>query len=73
MSETRTNARLKPEVQEAFIKGMVREDIPKTNPKPSLKRRVGYSEEAVSATRARLSSMVIDEENSVQEELFKTG
>lgn len=61
------------EVQEAFIKGMVQEDVPKKNPKPSLKRRVGYSEEEVSATRARLSSMVIDEENSVTEELLTMG
>jgi hypothetical protein len=52
---------------------MVQEDIPKTNPKLSLKRRVGYSEEEVSATRARLSSMAIDEEDSVQEELVTMG
>jgi hypothetical protein len=51
---------------------MVQEDIPKTNPKLSLKRRVGYSEEEVSATRARLSSMAIDED-SVQEELVTMG
>lgn len=57
-------------MQEAFVKGMAREDIPKTVPKPSLKRRVGYSEEEISATRARLSSMAIDEEGSVQDKLL---
>jgi hypothetical protein len=60
------------EDQEAFIKGI---DIPKTNPKPSLKRRVGYSEEVFSATRARLSSMQIDDsdEDSVRENLLTKG
>lgn len=63
---------LKAEKQEAFIKGMAQEDVLKTNSKPLLKRRVGYSEEEVSATRARLSSMVIDED-SVQENLLRTA
>ena len=57
------------EKQEAFIKGMVQDNVPKKIPKPSLKRRVGYSEEEVSAMRARLSSLAIDEEDSVQEKL----
>ena len=60
-------------MQEAFIKGMVQEDIPKTNSRPLLKRRVGYSEEEVSATRARLSSMAIDEEDSIEDNLLMTG
>ena len=47
-------------------------DKPKTNPKPSLKRRVGYSEEELSATHVKLSSMHIDED-SVREKLLKTG
>jgi hypothetical protein len=63
---------LKAETQEAFIKGMMGEDVPKTITKP-LKRRVGYSEEEVSATRARLASMVIDEESSVQANLLTMG
>ena len=66
-------ALLKAKIQEAFIKGMVQEDVPKTNSKPLLKRRVGYSEEEVSVTWARLSSMMIDEEDSVQENLLMTG
>ena len=73
MSEMPVKAMLKAEIQEAFIKGMVQEDIPKTNSKPLLKRRVGYSEEEVSATWARLSSMAIDEEDSVQEKLLMTA
>ena len=50
-------------------------DKPKTNPKLSLKRRVGYSEEELSATHVKLSSMQIDdvEEDSVREKLLKTG
>ena len=64
---------LKVEIQEAFLKGMVQEDVPKTNLKPLLKRRVGYSEEEFSATWARLSSMAINEENSVQEKLLMTA
>ena len=52
---------------------MAWKDVPKTKLKPSLKRRVGYTEEEVSATRARLSSMAIDEEDLVQEELMTTG
>lgn len=63
-------AKLKTVMQEAFMKGMAREDVPKTNAKPSLKRRVGYSDEELSATRAKLSSMAIDEEASVQENLL---
>ena len=64
---------LKAEIQEVFIKGMMQEDIPKKNSKPLLKRRVGYSEEEVSATWARLSSMVINEEDSIQENLLMTA
>jgi hypothetical protein len=52
---------------------MVQEDILKTNSKLLLKRRVGYSEEKVSATWARLSSLVIDEEDSIQENLLPTA
>jgi hypothetical protein len=40
----------------------MQEDAVKTKPKPTLKRRVGYSEEAVSTTRAKLAAMAIDEE-----------
>ncbi|KAF8802300.1 hypothetical protein BYT27DRAFT_7261397 [Phlegmacium glaucopus] len=57
--------------QEVFIKGIVQEDVPQTKPKPSLKRRVGYSEEEVSVTQAKLAAMAIDEEE-VQEELLIT-
>lgn len=49
----------------------MQEDTPKTKPKPTLKRRVGYSEEEISATRAKLSAMAIDE-GEVQEELLGT-
>ena len=49
----------------------MQEDPPKTKPKPMLKRRVGYSEEEVSATRAKLAAMAIDEEE-VQDELLST-
>jgi hypothetical protein len=47
----------------------MQEDIPKTKPKTTLKRRVGYSEEAVSITRAKLAAMAIDKEE-VQDELL---
>jgi hypothetical protein len=42
--------------------------MPKTNLKPTLKRRVGYSEEEVSTTWAKLAAMAIDEEQ-VQDDL----
>jgi len=73
VSEMPVKAILKAEKQEAFIKGMVQEDVLKTNTKPLLKRRVGYAEEEVSATRARLSSMVIDEIDSIEENLLRSG
>ena len=57
--------------QDAFIKSIMQEDIPKTKPKTMLKRRVGYSEEAVSTIRAKLAAMAIDEEE-IQDELLNT-
>jgi hypothetical protein len=50
---------------------MVQEDVPKTILKPLLKKRVRYTKEEVSATWVRLSSMVIDEEDAVQENLLR--
>ena len=59
--------------QDAFVKSIMQEDIPKTKPKSMLKRRVGYSEEAVSITRAKLAAMAIDEEEIRDELLNTTG
>lgn len=58
--------------QDAFVKSIMQEDTPKTKPKPTLKRRVGYSEEAVSTARAKLAAMAIDEEE-VQDDLLNTA
>ena len=62
---------LKKKNQDAFVKSILEENTIKTKPKPTLKRRVGYSEEAVSTTRAKLAAMTIDEEE-VQVELMNT-
>jgi hypothetical protein len=53
--------RLKTTIQDAFVKGIVHRTTPEERPKITLKRKVGYVEEQVSATRARLAEMQIDE------------
>lgn len=58
--------------QDAFVKRIIHEDTPKTKPKPTLKRRVGYSEEEISSTRAKLASMAIDEDH-VEDLLNNSG
>lgn len=46
--------------QDAFVKGVMRRTAPEERPKISLKRKVGYIEEQVSTTRAKMSEMQID-------------
>lgn len=57
--------------QDAFVKSIMQEDAPKAKPKPTIKRKVGYTDEEVSATRAKLAAMAIDEQE-VQDELMST-
>ena len=48
--------------QEAFVKSLTIKATPIEKVKPTLKRRVGYVEEEVSITRAKLAEMEISEE-----------
>lgn len=47
-------------IQDAFVKGVMRRTTPEDRPKITLKRKVGYVEEEVSATRARMADMHLD-------------
>lgn len=47
-------------VQDAFVRGVMHRTVPEERPTISLKRKVGYVEEQVSATRARMAEMQID-------------
>lgn len=47
-------------VQDAFVRGVMHCMVPEERPTISLKRKVGYVEEQVSATRARMAEMQID-------------
>ena len=49
-------------IQDAFVKSVMHRTTPEERPKISLKRKVGYVEEEVSATRARMAEMHIDKE-----------
>jgi hypothetical protein len=51
---------LKITIQDAFVKGVMHRTIPEERSRISLKRKVGYVEEEVSATWARLVEMQID-------------
>ena len=48
--------------QEAFVKSLTQKGAPIEKVKPTLKRRVGYTQEVVSITRAKLAEMVIRDE-----------
>ena len=48
--------------QDAFVRSLTLKVAPIQKVKPSLKRRVGYMEEEVSITRAKLAEMEIDKE-----------
>ena len=48
--------------QDAFVRSLTLKAAPIQKVKPSLKKRVGYTEEEVSTTRAKLAEMEIDEE-----------
>ena len=48
--------------QDVFVRSLTLKAAPIQKVKPSLKRRVGYMEEEVSITRAKLAEMEIDEE-----------
>jgi hypothetical protein len=50
-------------IQDAFIRSVMHRTTPEERP-ISLKRKVGYVEEQVSATRARMADMLIDTEIS---------
>ena len=47
-------------IQEAFVRGAMHRTTSDERPKISLKRKVGYFDEQVSATRARMAEMHID-------------
>jgi hypothetical protein len=47
--------------QEAFVKSLTQKGAPIEKVKPMLKRRVGYMQEEVSMTRAKLEGMKISE------------
>ena len=52
----------------------MQENAPKIlKPKPTLKRKVGYSEEEISHTRTKLAAMAIDEEEVQDELIVSTG
>ena len=60
--------------QDAFVKNIMQENAPKIlKPKPTLKRKVGYSEEEISHTRTKLAAMAIDEEEVQDELIVSTG
>jgi hypothetical protein len=46
--------------QDAFVRGIMHRTTSEEQPRTSLKRKVGYVEEQVSATRARMAEMQID-------------
>jgi len=54
--------------QDAFVRGVMQR-APEERPKISLKRKVGYVEEQVSATRARMAEMHIDMQNNTPQTL----
>ena len=51
-------------MQDAFVKGVMHRTVPEERPKISLKQKVGYVEEQVSVTRAKMSEMQIDGQTS---------
>lgn len=58
--------------QEAFVKSLTRKATPSIEKvKPALKRRVGYIDEQVSITRAKLAEMEISEDMETSEERGK--
>ena len=58
-------------MQEAFVKSLTTKVTTAEDAKPTLKRRVGYVEEEVSITRAKLEKMEISEEMETCEERGK--
>lgn len=50
-------------VQEALVRKLIPKDKGKGRAKPTLKRKVGYGEEQLSATRAKLADMDVDRDN----------
>ena len=54
--------------QEAFVKSLTRKATPVEKVKPTLKRRVGYIEEEVSITRAKLAKMELSENMETSED-----
>lgn len=48
--------------QDAFVRGVMHRATPEERPKKPLKRKVGYVEEHVSATQAKMAKMQIDSE-----------
>jgi len=57
--------------QEAFVKSLTAKATPIEKVRPTLKRRVGYLEEQVSITRAKLAEMEISEDMEISEEKEK--
>ena len=57
--------------QDAFVRGVMHRTTYDERPKASLKRKVGYVEEQVSATRARMAKMHIDAWNDRSEKESK--
>ena len=54
--------------QDVFVRSLTLKAAPIQKVKPSLKRRVGYTEEEVSITRTKLTEMEIDEEIDMDNE-----
>ena len=54
--------------QEAFVKSLTQKGASIKKVKPTLKRRVGYTQEEVSITRAKLAEMEISEDVETNKE-----
>jgi hypothetical protein len=59
-------------LQDAFVKGVMHRTTPEDRPKISLKRKVGYVEEQVSVTRAKMAGLHIDETSRPEKESEST-
>lgn len=55
-------------IQDAFVKNLTQNTgVERATAKAVLKRKVGYTEEQVSTTRAKLSEMDIDKDRDIEE------
>ena len=54
--------------QDAFVKGLIKSPVLAEKAKTTLKRKVGYLEEEISVTRAKIAQMEIDEDGDKSSE-----